>query len=120
MDGKLSGLDIDLSNEYSNLPKAKYVSNQNILNGIKHYTITDTWNDEVLKPDSDYNISFIGLDGNLVKISMKEIVQNIYDSEYCIDEIEDEPGEFWFFIDLFEISSNRDQPVFLSIADFAR
>lgn len=67
MDGKLSGLDIDLSNEYSNLPKAKYVSNQNILNGIKHYTITDTWNDEVLKPDSDYNISFIGLDGNLVK-----------------------------------------------------
>lgn len=111
MDGKLSGLDIDLSNEYSNLPKAKYVSNQNILNGIKHYTITDTWNDEVLKPDSDYNISFIGLDGNLVKISMKEIVQNIYDSEYCIDEIEDEPDEFWFFIDLFEISSNRDHPI---------
>ena len=67
MDGKTFWARYDLSNEYSNLPKAKYVSNQNILNGIKHYTITDTWNDEVLKPDSDYNISFIGLDGNLVK-----------------------------------------------------
>ena len=51
MDGKLSGLDIDLSNEYSNLPKAKYVSNQNILNGIKHYTIKDTWNNIVCMGD---------------------------------------------------------------------
>lgn len=111
MDGKLSGLDIDLGNKFSNLPKARYVSNQNILNGIKHYTIIDTWNNETLQLDSDYNISFIGLDGRLVKISMKEIVRSIYDSEYCIDEIEDEPGEFWFFIDLYEISSNRENPV---------
>lgn len=111
MDGTLSGQDIDLSNKFSNLPKTKYISRQNILNGIKHYTIRDTWNDEPLRPDSDYSISFIDLDGSLVKISMKEIARSVYDSEYCIDDIEDEPGEFWFFIDLYEISSNREKPV---------
>ena len=34
---------------------------------------------------------------------MKKIVRLIYDSEYCVDDIEDEPGEFWVFIDLYEV-----------------
>ena len=111
LDGALCGLDIDLSSKLHNLPQSKYIITQNILNGMKRYTIINTWKNKVLYPDDDFNISLIDSNGNQVKTSMKKIVRLIYDSEYCIDEIEDEPGEFWFFIDLYEVSKTRKHPV---------
>ena len=118
LDGSLCGLDIDLSSKLHNLPKSKYVIIQNILNGIKRYTIINTWNNKILYPDNDFNISLIDSTGKQVKISMKKIVRLIYDSEYCIDDIEDEPGEFWVFIDLYEVSKNRKHPVLNSKESF--
>lgn len=111
LDGALCGLDIDLSCKLHNLPKLKYIITQNILNGIKCYTIINTWNNKILYPDDDFNVSLLYSTGNQIKISMKKIVRLIYDSEYCIDDIEDEPGEFWRFIDLYEVSKNRKHPV---------
>ena len=99
LDGAPCGLDIDLSSKLHNLPKLKYIITQNILNGIKCYTIINTWNNKILYPDDDFNVSLLYSTGNQIKISMKKIVRLIYDSEYCIDDIEDEPGEFRRFID---------------------
>lgn len=42
LDGTLCGLDIDLSSKLHNLPQSKYIITQNILNGMKQYTIINT------------------------------------------------------------------------------
>lgn len=89
LDGTLCGLDIDLSSKLHNLPQSKYIITQNILNGMKQYTIINTWKNKILYPDDDFNISLIDSNGKQVKTSMKKIVRLIYDSEYCVDDIED-------------------------------
>ena len=111
LDGTLCGLDIDLSSKLHNLPQSKYIITQNILNGMKQYTIINTWKNKILYPDDDFNIRLIDSNGKQVKTSMKKIVRLIYDSEYCVDDIEDEPGEFWVFIDLYEVSKTRKYPM---------
>ena len=89
-------LDIDLSSKLHNLPQSKYIITQNILNGMKQYTIINTWKNKILYPDDDFNIRLIDSNGKQVKTSMKKIVRLIYDSEYCVDDIEDEPESLGF------------------------
>mgnify|MGYP003375153861 CR=1 FL=1 len=70
-DGSLCGLDIDLSSKFHDIPVSKYIITQNILNGLKHYTIINTWKNKVIYPDDDFNISLIDSNGKQVKTSAK-------------------------------------------------
>ena len=59
LDGTLCGLDIDLSSKLHNLPQSKYIITQNILNGMKQYTIINTWKNKILYPDEILTLALL-------------------------------------------------------------
>ena len=78
----------------------RYTVVQHIDNGHASYTVTDNTTGCILQPDKWHNrYTLYDTTGHAIYISVKELVRKIYDSEWCIDQIPDLPGEIWYFID---------------------
>lgn len=90
---------LDLAPTFA-VDSGRYTVVQSIDNGHARYTVTDNTTGCILQPDKWHNrYTLYDTTGHAIYISAKELVRKIYDSEWCIDQIDDLPGEIWYFID---------------------
>lgn len=95
---KYNEQEIDLSEWFAVLMPNRYVIVQTIIDCKASYTIYDKQKKKTVIPVINHRVYLRDENNNRLSYTMKEIVREVYDLEYCLDSIPDLPGEQWFFI----------------------
>lgn len=120
MDRSRCGIVFDLSDHFPT-KRGRYTIVQHIRDCRASYTIYDHKTNTVLHGDTWHDhYALEDTTGHTFRLSGKQIVRTIYDSELCIDNIPDYPGELWYFVGDYFLANVKNSREKYLVSNYAR